>query len=396
MSECSKLEGLTPQYDLFISYSRLDSAVVHNIYNWLTIHGVRCWMDVDGVESGDAFQSILARAIQDSSALVFFSSVNSNVSKWTLREVVFADELNKPIIPIRIDDTPYDNSVRLLLSGIDWIDFTREEYGSVVLEKIRKRVLRHSVGREDCLSKNVKIVSISDGLEMRFRRCLPGGFEMGSPLTELNRSADELLHKVKFTKEFWLGETQVTQKQWESVMGYNPSLCQAPNHPVESVSWYDCVDFMQKFFEKTGSVVRLPTEAEWEYACRAGSSGAYGGTGVMDEMGWYANNRREFGRPEGTCPVGLKKPNDWGFYDMHGNVWEWCMDCYDAYAEVTVVNPEPVSSGAFRIRRGGSCQDEAGACRSAYRFVFSPECRDAYIGFRVLLEKEGLNEKDYV
>ena len=157
--------------------------------------------------------------------------------------------------------------------------------------------------------------------------------------------------------------------------------------PVVNVSWNDSVAFVQKVNSRLGCSMRLPTEAEWEYACRAGTDGPYAGTGVLEEMGWCnAACEGEAGRSRSSRPVGMKRPNAWGIYDMHGNVWEWCGDWYGAYPPGPVTDPVGPSEGRLRIRRGGSWQDEAAACRSAYRFVFSPTSRHGLIGFRVAMD----------
>ena len=143
------------------------------------------------------------------------------------------------------------------------------------------------------------------------------------------------------------------------------------NRPVTHVSWNDC----QEFCRKTG--LQLPTEAQWEYACRAGSTGAYAGN--LDDMAWYENNSGSR-----THSVGTKKPNAWGLYDMHGNVYEWCQDWFGKYPSGSVTDPTGPSSGSDRVGRGGSWDDDAGGCRSAYRSYGEPGYRYYYLGFRVL------------
>lgn len=179
-------------------------------------------------------------------------------------------------------------------------------------------------------------------------------------------------HEVTLTEGFWMAQTEVTQKQWQSVMDDNPSLNKGNDLPVENVSWNDCQEFCRKCRE-AGVDLRLPTEAEWEYACRAGSTGAYGGTGRMSTMGWYAANSRK--EPH---PVGQQTSNAWGLYDMHGNVWEWCADWYGAYPEGNVINPTGADFGDCRVLRGGGRMRDASACRSAYRDRRYPDCRNDY------------------
>ncbi len=224
---------------------------------------------------------------------------------------------------------------------------------------------------------DVNTITLPGGAEMRFRWCPPGTFMMGSPETEEGRNSDETLHRVTLTKGFWLGETEVTQRQWESVMGNNPSRFKGADLPVERVSWDECQNFIQRVNEQLNCGMRLPTEAEWELACRAGTTGPYGGTGNPKEMGWYSGIQ--------THPVGQKTPNAWGLCDMHGNVWEWCADWYGYYPSGNVTDPTGPSSGANRVDRGGCWGDDARDCRSANRHRFEPGRRIHYLGFRVAL-----------
>ena len=186
-------------------------------------------------------------------------------------------------------------------------------------------------------------------------------------------------HRVTLTKGFWIGETEVTQAQWESVMGNNPSSFKGTDRPVEQVSWNDCQKFIRKVNVALKGGIRLPTEAEWEYACRAGTSGDYGGTGNLEEMGWYSKNSGET-----THPVAQKKPNAWGLYDMHGNVWEWCADWHGDYPSGEVTDPTGPRSGSYRVSRGGSWQVFFSDCRSAYRSGWGPDNRNNFIGFRIV------------
>ena len=230
-----------------------------------------------------------------------------------------------------------------------------------------------------CLSTgDTKTITLPGGAEMEMIYCAPGSFMMGSPEDEEDRDDDETQHKVTLTKGFWLGKYPVTQSQWESAMGDNPSWYEGDDNPVNFVSWDDCKEFIKKINSRFNFTARFPTEAEWEYACRAGEEGAYSGTGDLDDMGWYDENS------DGeTHPVGEKEPNDWGFYDMHGNVLEWCADWYGSYPTKAVTDPKGPSSGVNRVLRGGYWFDGAGDCRSAYRYNFNPDIGDGRFGFRL-------------
>ncbi|MCX5825736.1 MAG: formylglycine-generating enzyme family protein [Deltaproteobacteria bacterium] len=240
--------------------------------------------------------------------------------------------------------------------------------------------LADSLGKKEytCQILNAKFVLIPAGM-----------FMMGSPEDEPWRAGNETLRQVTISKPFYLQTTPVTQGQWEKVMGENPLWVTGDdNFPVEKVSWNDVQKFIRKINEMEGTEkYRLPTEAEWEYACRAGSTTAYcfgDDPGRLNEYAWYADNSGDK-----THPVGRKKPNDWGLYDMHGNVGEWVQDRYDDDdwdypPSGLVTDPPGPSSGSSRALRGGSGHSYAGVCRSANRDITFPDRRVDYLGFRLL------------
>jgi formylglycine-generating enzyme required for sulfatase activity len=203
---------------------------------------------------------------------------------------------------------------------------------------------------------------------MEFVQIPAGCFQMGSPPNETGRSSDEGPEHKVCVDGFWMGKYEVTQAQWQKVMGTNPAYFKGADNPVENVSWEDAQEFINKLNKQIGkNIYRLPTEAEWEYACRAGTQTAYSfgdDPGRLGEYVWYSENS---GRQ--THPVGQKKPNNWGLYDMHGNVWEWCADIYvsDAYQQHQRQNPLVQSGGDSRVFRGGSWRSDAQNLRSAQR-----------------------------
>jgi formylglycine-generating enzyme required for sulfatase activity len=216
------------------------------------------------------------------------------------------------------------------------------------------------------------------GIEFVYIR--PGTFMMGSPVTEQGRADDEQQHRVTLTKGYWLGKYEVAQQHWEALMGGNRSKSKGGNLPVENVSWEDCQQFIKKLCEKEGvrdGTYRLPTEAEWEYACRAGTMGPYAGD--LEDMGWHGKNSGWK-----THPLGQKKPNAWGLYDMHGNVWEWCADWFDAYPSAAVTDPSGPRSGSLRVLRGGGWSRPALAGRSAFRNRDKPSIYYDNLGLRLL------------
>jgi hypothetical protein len=176
-------------------------------------------------------------------------------------------------------------------------------------------------------------------------------------------------------RNYKIQRTEVTQKQWEKVMGNNPSYFKGPNRPVENVSWNDCQEFIERLNEIEGKNYRLPTEEEWEYACRAGSTGDWGKRsngreGPLDVMGWYCENSGQ-----GSHNVAQKEPNAWGIYDMHGNVWEWCQDLWS-------------SGGLHRVYRGGSWGYSVGSCVAFHRNCDEPANRYNDLGFRLALSQD--------
>ena len=248
-----------------------------------------------------------------------------------------------------------------------------------VLEAARPEGSPHQAG-------DMKTITLPGGAKMKMVWCPAGSFMMGSPSGEKDRCDDETQHRVTLTEGFWMANTEVTQKQWESVMGTtvrqqrdkaNSSWSlygEGDDYPMYYVSW----DEAQEFCQKAGHDLQLPTEAQWEYACRAGSTGAYGGTGDLGTMGWYTGNRGTQ-----THPVGTKQRNAWGLYDMHGNVWEWCADWYTKdLGTRAVTNPTGPGSGSGRVGRGGGWYNYAKYCRSAFRDNISSDIRHLGLGFR--------------
>ncbi len=218
------------------------------------------------------------------------------------------------------------------------------------------------------------------GIVQRFRWIEAGAFLMGSPSSEEDRSSDEVRHQVKLTKSFWLADTACSQALWQVVMGYNPSEFQNNSeNPVETVNWHDVQSFIHRL-NSFGIEARLPTEAEWEYACRAGTITTFS---YSDEV---SSQQVSFGRyKRETVPVKSFSPNGWGLYQMHGNVWEWCQDWYGAYPRQAVTDPQGAVSGSSRVLRGGSWNDYAKRLRSAYRFYYAPADRRNDVGFRLVL-----------
>jgi len=278
--------------------------------------------------------------------------------------------------------------------------------------------LKVNDGMTDSLADSVVISDMSslniNSFGMNFNAIPPGTFTMGSPVTELGRGSDEIQHQVTISQEFHIGTTEVTLAQWQAAISWaeqqgvvavgqlnsTPSFCLAEQDdcPVESVSWDDVQTFVSILNVTGGGIYSLPTEAQWEYAARAGSTTAFGNgeitvTGfaldpVLDSMGWYSYP--SYGGPK---PVKQKEANSWGLYDMHGNVEEWVLDYYDAYGSGSVTDPNGPATGTDRIRRGGSWLDGVQGCRSAKREKLQSDYAQYDTGFR-LIRKPTQNDAD--
>ena len=243
---------------------------------------------------------------------------------------------------------------------------------------------------------------IANHLGMDFILVQPGSFMMGSPKNEPHRDNNEILHKVTISKPFYLQSTEVTIQQWEAIVGkkiFNRKKGTG-NSPVTRVSFFDCQNFIKKLNALNKGIYRLPTEAEWEYACRAGTTTAYSwGNSIDCSKAMYGNNLQKQTEciqhfksmgflPNQAAPVKSFAPNPWGFYDMHGNVWEWCSDPYREYKSDTVdTGYNPIKTDA-RIKRGGSWYKYGWYCRSANRSYAHPNAKFQTTGFRLVLEAD--------
>ncbi len=247
-------------------------------------------------------------------------------------------------------------------------------------------------------TKNMTI-PLSEDVDLDMIWIEPDTFMMGSQTDELGRNDNETWHDVTLTQGYWLGKYEVTQAQYQAIMGTNPSYIKGVDLPVEQVTWYDATNFCAKLTARERAAGRLPagyeytlpTEAQWEYACRAGTMTSLN-SGMdlsnaeecpeMDKVGWYYYNSNDK-----THPVGQKQPNNWGLYDMHGNVYEWCLDWYGDYPTSSVIDPTGSDTGDLRVQRGGGRSLRASGCRSAWRSSSISTSRYRIGGFRVALAK---------
>jgi formylglycine-generating enzyme required for sulfatase activity len=251
-------------------------------------------------------------------------------------------------------------------------------------------------------------LTLIEGISMKFAWIQAGSFLMGSPDSETDRLDNEIQHKVIISKPFHLGICEVTQKQYMAVMGNNPSEfkrgggANGERRPVEKVSWREAGEFCLKASELTGRRLRLPSEAEWEYACRAGTVTQFNtgetlsskqanhvGDFTLEQLKEMNENRDQAAKlfdGKMTSPVGSYPPNAWGLYDMHGNVFEWCADWYGEYGRARQKDPRGPDDGTLRVVRGGSWYTYPEFCRSAYRSSMPPERRYSDFGFRAALD----------
>jgi sulfatase modifying factor 1 len=301
---------------------------------------------------------------------------------------------------------PDDNTSRLIFA--DWLEEQDDPRGELLRLGHTLTQAADFPGRADCevrlrdlLAAGVEPVGPrwTNSLGMQFVWVPRGRFLMGSPPVEPGRQDDEVQHLVSLTRGFYLGVNPITQTQWRAVMGDNPSCTPGDDRPVECVSWEDCEEFCRALTRKEGlpaeesSPYRLPTEAEWEYACRAGTTTAYffGQALSLNQANYHVNHAGR-GRPAGhspkeTTPVGSFPANGWGLRDMHGNVFEWCADWYAPYPREAVVDPfVEKKEGGVRVLRGGSWHSLVGRCRSAFRAWGAPSYRGGDVGCRVCFQ----------
>jgi formylglycine-generating enzyme required for sulfatase activity len=385
-------------HDVFISYSIQDQAIAEAVCTGLESQGLRCWIAPRDVPAGAKYQLAILDAIDKSRAMVLVLSSGANASLNVESEVDRAVHRRVPIIPFRIEAVLYSETLDRYLGSIHWLDALTPPLEAHI-QSLAETLHRLPVGQDNAAAAPRTIIN---ALGMRLALIPAGEFDMGSPDSDKEAEDDEKpQHRVRITRPFYLGVTEMTQGQYLAVTGQNPSCFQGSDDlPVEQVSWYDAVAFcnalstsegLSPYYQLLAESVeipdrkepgyRLPTEAEWEYACRAGNPSRVGDEGrLLDRCAWYADNS---GRT--THPVGQKCANGFGLYDMHGNVWEWCWDRYaeDYYKEAPGADPAGPSETSVRVIRGESWSGPRRDARSAHRGWSAPHSRDFCLGFRV-------------
>lgn len=239
--------------------------------------------------------------------------------------------------------------------------------------------------RQDYATKNNIPLEYTNELGMKFTLVPPGLYLIGSPQNEKSRNKIETQHLVTLTKGYFVGVTEVTQKEWNQISKENPSKFKEDLLPVEHVLFEDAAKFAKDYSNEGVIKYRLPTEAEWEIACRAGSETPFNGAAPLQDLGWFHDNAEN--KPHA---VATKLPNAFGIYDMHGNVWEWTSDTSAEYPDGSQIDPKISNTGGGnRVKRGGSFATSSTFCRSAYRNLYAPLVfRQANTGFRLVFDAE--------
>jgi formylglycine-generating enzyme required for sulfatase activity len=416
--------------DIFISYARKDMKRVEPIVRELEKHGWSVFWDPE-IPPGETWRGYIKKKLDESRCVLVAWSRLSVTSEWVIAE---ADEAKKRgiLVPVLLDavEPPFGFSHIHAADLTDWQNNAPHPKFSQCVQSIKSRISPSTPAKRVVQPSATPVMLPKAPLD--FVHIRGGLFTMGSPASEIDRSDDETQHQVRVS-DFYLCKYAVTLagfkefieasgyrtdaekgdgsyvwdgKSWEKRAGINWRFGisggvrpqSEENHPVVHVSWNDAVAYCKWISEKTGDAIRLPTEAEWEYACRAGTTTPFHtGDNLTTEQANYDgnypyNNNAKGSYREATVPVGSSErflPNQWGLYHMHGNVWEWCGDRYgDKYydeckAKGVVENPVGPETGSSRVLRGGGWGDDAGGCRSADRNAGAPGNRSDYAGFRL-------------
>ena len=387
--------------DIFISYSSEDRGKAKDIAEALKQQGFSVWWD-RSILPGETFDTVIEEALDAAKCVIVLWSRTSVSSKWVKIEASEGDQRGI-LIPVLIDDVKIPLAFRRMQAADlrDWkgklphpgFDNLLKAVAGILDRPLAVQPGQKTKEVRDIEPEKVhisieepeKIAKPGNSIGMKFTLIPAGEFNMGSE----EYDDEKPVHKVRINNPFFLGTYPVTQREWKAVMGdnNNPSDSKGDDLPVEQVSWDRVQEFIKKLNEKEGTDrYRLPSEAEWEYACRAGTTTRYSFGDSKSKLGdyaWYDDNSGSK-----THLVGQKKPNPWGLYDMHGNVHEWVQDdWHDSYdGAPTDGSAWESGDGANRVVRGGSWFNFAGGCRSAIRDHYVPYFRYFYLGFRILQE----------
>lgn len=360
-------------WDIFICHASEDKgAIATPLAEALSQAGLCVWYDEFALTLGDNLRRSIDRGIRESRYGIAILSPHFFAKEWTQIELdeLFTREVevDKVILPV-------------------WHGVTYHDVAQHSLRLANKVAISTDQGLAHVVQAILRVVipKTFSGIGDDFVLIPSGEFMMGAHDNSAFTN-EQPVHRVQISRPFYLGKYPVTQALWQSVIGNNPSKFKGdPLRPVEQVSWNDTQEFIRKLNEQEGGIkYRLPTEAEWEYACRAGSTTMYSfgdDPRHLGEYAWYTDDSEDK-----THPVGQRKPNKWGLYDMHGNVYEWLQDWYSSeyYSQSPPQDPQGPSSGATRALRGGAWRWAAKYCRSADRGRWHPYYRSDDLGFRLL------------
>jgi formylglycine-generating enzyme required for sulfatase activity len=392
---------MTEQFDVFLCHNSADKPQVIQIAEQLQQYDLKPWLDIWELPPGRSWKRLLEEQIEQiSSAAVFVGE--DGFGPWQQQELyAFLSEfVNRdcPVIPVLLPNAPTKPELPVFLRQFTWVDFRISDPDPMYqlrwgITGKKPQLINLSPSSLPPVPNNSPVPSspqiltetLQGNIELEMVKIPAGSFLMGSADNDEGADDDEKPQHQVNLQEFYLGKFPVTQEQYQAIMGNNPSdFRDNPKNPVESVSWDDAQEFCQKLSEKIGKKYRLPSEAEWEYACRAGTQTRYyfgDDEKLLGEYAWYIENS-----DSKTHPVGQKKPNNWGLYDMSGNVWEWCEDGWHenyqkAPTDGTAWNNNH-SQTKVRVIRGGSWVNYPRICRSAYRITNG--YRGFNLGFRVV------------
>lgn len=349
------------------------------------IDQIRHYISIEDIETAGMMLKELKALAPSTPEIDVFKSIIGSREESLLRANKFESLLEPDILlqyaKENLRNNNYDQALRFA-SAVYYLDPENERALQILTENEALPGNRKAGQRKEIILNGLKIVV----------RYIPSGITIiGSPRSEKERSDREKKHQVIITRGFWMMETEVTQELYEAVMGSNPSRFKGAMLPVERVSWHDAAEFCEELSRLTGRTWELPTEAEWEHACRAGTSTAfhYGeklGSSMANFDGNSPYGGAETGENKGqTANVGNYSPNPWGLFDMHGNVYEWCYDWYGSYISDMLIDPRGPATGKYRVIRGGSWGISADLLRSAARSASAPDMLAPFIGFRAVL-----------
>ena len=373
-------------FDIFFSFASLDKAEARPLYEQLTASGLRVfWSDESLQESiGESWYNEIAEALQSSRHFVLLWTEASAKSKFVELEysrfhASTIQEQDRYLVPV-LGRGVHPGTLPFLLGNFQC--FSLEKDLSTLVEKLGGNVEGYAnqeisyATAEEPPPASAAPNEMNDEHGIEFVLIQPGTFIMGDDSISQAKPA----HEVTLTRPFYMGKYPVTQEQWTAQMGSNNSRYPGAKNPVEQVSWDD----VQSFLAKLGPGYRLPTEAEWEYACRAGTTTAYSFGDHKEQLDAYAWHRQNAG--DTHHPVGQKQPNPWGLYDMHGNVYEWVGDRYGGYESGSATDPTGPIPGDKRVIRGGSWSHFFKDLQSAARDGMRASSKYGYLGFRVVKE----------